>query len=99
MRTYRLAIVGTGASINNHADAVAHVGNRAQLVAAVDLDEAKVRAFSEKHSIPQYFTDPGKMLNVVQPDLVHIVTPHWTHLPLTIQCLEAGAWVYCEKPL
>src|SRR5690606_24333380 len=22
-----------------------------------------------------------------------------THLPLIRQCLEAGAWVYCEKPL
>jgi predicted dehydrogenase len=30
---------------------------------------------------------------------VHIVTPPATHTPLTLQCLEAGAWVYCEKPL
>ncbi|HEX6386590.1 MAG TPA: Gfo/Idh/MocA family oxidoreductase, partial [Anaerolineae bacterium] len=29
----------------------------------------------------------------------HIVTPPGTHFPLTIDCLEAGAWVYCEKPL
>jgi predicted dehydrogenase len=35
----------------------------------------------------------------VQPDLVHIVTPPGTHLDLAVKSLEAGAWVYCEKPL
>src|SRR5689334_22128947 len=99
MKSYRTVIVGTGASVNNHTEAVAFVGERAELVAAVDLDEAKVKGFCEKHNIPNYFTDVGKMLEIVRPDLVHIVTPHWTHLPLVIQCLEAGAWVFCEKPL
>jgi predicted dehydrogenase len=39
------------------------------------------------------------MLSAVQPDLVHIITPTGTHFDLTMESLEAGAWVYCEKPL
>ncbi len=39
------------------------------------------------------------MLAAEQPDLVHIVTPPGTHFDLTVESLEAGAWVYCEKPL
>jgi predicted dehydrogenase len=35
----------------------------------------------------------------VKPDLVHVLTPPDSHFPLILQCLEAGAWVYCEKPL
>ncbi|MBX3082750.1 MAG: Gfo/Idh/MocA family oxidoreductase [Anaerolineae bacterium] len=99
MNTYRIAIIGTGASINNHVEAIRAVGDRVQVVAAVDVDEARVKAFADKFTVPRYFTDAADMLAAVKPDLVHIVTPPATHMPLAIQCLEAGAWVYCEKPL
>jgi predicted dehydrogenase len=99
MKTYRIAIVGTGASIGNHVGAVRDVGERAQLVAAVDVNEDRVRAVCAENNIPQWFTDVGEMLSAVKPDLVHIVTPNATHFPLTLQCLDAGAWVFCEKPL
>jgi predicted dehydrogenase len=39
------------------------------------------------------------MLATVQPDLVHILTPPGTHFELCVECMEAGSWVYCEKPL
>jgi predicted dehydrogenase len=99
MKPYRIAIIGTGQSIGNHLTAVRAVGNRAELVAAVDLDEARVRAISQEHGIPHWYTDASSMLTAVQPDLVHIVTPPATHKALAIECMEAGAWVYCEKPL
>jgi predicted dehydrogenase len=99
MQPYRIAIIGTGASIKNHVEAIHAVGDRVQVVAAVDLDEARVKAFAEQHAIPRCFTDTGEMLTATRPDLVHIVTPPATHLPLSVQCLEGGAWVYCEKPL
>ena len=39
------------------------------------------------------------MLAHEQPELVCIVTPPSTHKALSIECMQAGAWVYCEKPL
>lgn len=99
MKQHRVAIIGTGNSVGNHLDALRYVGERAELVAAVDVDETRVKAFAETNQIPHWFTNASEMLNTVHPDLVCIVTPPATHLPLSAECLEAGAWVYCEKPL
>jgi predicted dehydrogenase len=32
-------------------------------------------------------------------DLVHVCTPPQSHREVSVQCMEAGAWVLCEKPL
>ncbi|MCI0395243.1 MAG: Gfo/Idh/MocA family oxidoreductase [Chloroflexi bacterium] len=99
MKQYRIAIIGTGNAVGSHIEAVRQAGERAELAAAVDLDESRVQAICRQHAIPRWYTDTAQMLAEVQPDLVHIVTPPATHLPLALACLEAGAWVYCEKPL
>ncbi|MEP7287501.1 MAG: Gfo/Idh/MocA family oxidoreductase [Chloroflexota bacterium] len=99
MRQVRVAIIGTGSSIGNHLDALHSLGDAVDLVAAVDVDEARVKAFADQNQIPHWFTNATEMLNAIHPDLVCIVTPPATHLALTLECLEAGAWVHCEKPL
>ncbi len=95
----RIAIIGTGNIITSHVAAINAVGERAQLVAAADLDEARVAAVCAEHHIPRWYTDVRQMLAAEQPDLVHIATPPASHKSLIIDCLEAGAWVFCEKPL
>ncbi|NLX11116.1 MAG: Gfo/Idh/MocA family oxidoreductase, partial [Chloroflexi bacterium] len=74
-------------------------GDRVEVVAAVDIDAARLDAFCEQYRIPAAYADPGAMLAAARPDLVHICTPPGTHLAQILACLEAGAWVYCEKPL
>jgi predicted dehydrogenase len=99
MPPVRAAIIGTGNSVGNHLVAYETMADRVQLVAAVDIQEARVRAVCDQHGIPHAYTDVGEMLRQEQPDLVSIVTPPALHKPQIIECLEAGAWVYCEKPL
>jgi predicted dehydrogenase len=95
----RVAIIGTGQSIGNHLEALRALQDRAELVAMVDLDGARVRNLAQQHEVPAAYTDADEMLRSEKPDLVHIVTPPATHLPLTLAALQAGAWVLCEKPL
>lgn len=99
MKPYRIAIVGTGSSVNNHLSAIAALGERVELVAAVDISEARVKAIAQQYDIPHAYTSVSEMLAAQQPDLVSIITPPAFHKELAIECLEAGAWVYCEKPL
>jgi predicted dehydrogenase len=99
MKTYRVAIIGTGAIINSHLEAIREAGDRVELVAAVDTDEAKLKNFCEQQGVARGFTNTTEMLAAVQPDLVHILTPPFTHYDLCLECMDAGAWVYCEKPL
>jgi predicted dehydrogenase len=95
----RAAIIGTGSSVSNHLTAARALAERVELVAAVDVHEARVKAVCAEHNIPRWYVDAAAMLNAEQPDLVCIVTPPSTHKALAITCLEAGAWVWCEKPL
>ena len=99
MKQYKVAIIGTGDFAPAHYNALAAAGDRVEIAAAVDINEAAVHAFCTAHQIPQWFTDTEQMLSTVQPDLVHIVSPPGTHRELAVASLYAGAWVYCEKPL
>jgi predicted dehydrogenase len=98
-KRHRLAIIGTGTSVGNHLEAYDNVRDRVELVAAVDINEARLREVAQANGIPRIYTDVSRMLAAEKPDLVSIITPPATHKDLAIQCMEAGAWVYCEKPL
>lgn len=99
MTQTRVAIIGTGGISGAHLGAWEHVGDRVKPVAAVDIDKARVEAFAAKNGISAVYTDAAEMLATEKPDLVHICTPPSFHFPIIEQCLEAGAWVFCEKPL
>jgi predicted dehydrogenase len=99
MKQYRAAIIGTGSSVGNHLNALRQFQDRVELVAAVDIEEARVKAFCEQNGVTRWYTNATDMLSATQPDLVCIVTPPGTHLDLTLESLRAGAWVNCEKPL
>lgn len=97
MNPHRVALIGTGAIASSHVEALAHEP-RAELIAAVDINQDAVTAFSQAHKLKSY-TDVAEMLETEKPDLVHVCTPPQLHAALSIQCMAAGAWVLCEKPL
>ena len=99
MKQYRTVFLGTGNVVNNHLSAVATAGERIELVGAMDLNAERVQAVCEANDIPRWYTDVEQMLAETEPDLVHILTPPYTHFAQIEQCLRAGAHVYCEKPL
>lgn len=95
----RTAIVGTGGIARSHAQAIQELADQVELVAAVDVDPRRLDDFREQHGVPAGYTDIREMLERERPDLVHIATPPALHVDLSIQALQAGAWVLCEKPL
>jgi predicted dehydrogenase len=97
-RVVRLAILGTGRMADFHAERFREVAN-CQILAAVDVDQARVAAFCEKHGIPSAYTNLEDVLARADIDGVSNVTPDAFHAPLSIKCLEAGKHVLCEKPL
>ena len=99
MSKHRIAIIGTGNSVNNHLHAIHAINDRVELVAAVDINKERVESFCAENNIPNSYTSVAEMLSTEKPDIVSIITPSATHKDLTIECLDAGAWVFCEKPL
>ncbi|GLW64077.1 oxidoreductase [Actinomadura rubrobrunea] len=98
-RKARVAIVGTGGIARIcHLPALRAERARAEVVAAMDVDAARVEAFCAEHEIPAAYTDLDRMLEEARPDLVHVCTPPAAHAAQVVACLNAGAWVLCEKP-
>jgi len=97
-RIVRIAVIGTGGMANFHAESFLKIP-ACRIVAACDVDAARVKAFAEKHKIPQTFTSAEDLLAGVEFDAVTIVTPDAFHAPVALLCLKAGKHVLCEKPL
>lgn len=98
MAPVRLLVLGTGGMANTHAMNFATIPD-VQLVAAVDVDPAKVRAFAARHDIPNTFTSLDEALAWGEFDAVTNVTPDRAHHPTTLPLIAAGKHVMCEKPL
>jgi predicted dehydrogenase len=97
-RPVRAAIVGTGNIARVHANALHELADEVQIVAAADIDDARLRAFCDSHGIPRAYGDIGELLEEARPGLVHVCTPPQLHHPQTLSCLRAGASVLVEKP-
>ncbi|MFI0895496.1 Gfo/Idh/MocA family protein [Streptomyces sp. NPDC020983] len=94
----RVAVVGTGSIAGIHAQSLAALGGRAEIVAAADLDRERLDAFCEQWRVPGRFTGLDELLAQARPDLVHLCTPPGLHREQALVCLAAGVPVLCEKP-
>lgn len=97
-RTLRAAIIGTGAIAHAHAQAIADLGDRIELVAVVDVDAARAEEFATRFGAGAVYTSAEELFAAEPLDLVHVCTPPLTHVPLAIQALRAGVPALIEKP-
>jgi predicted dehydrogenase len=94
----RAAIVGTGAIATSHAEAVRAEGDRIELVAVVDVDEARAAAFAQQWGVPGVHGDLEALLDAEELDVVFVCTPPRSHVPLALEALAADVHVLVEKP-
>ncbi len=97
-RSYRAAIVGTGAIAAAHAQALSGSGGRACLVAVADVDLERAKTFADNWNVPVAYPGLPELLREQEVDLVHLCTPPGLHAPLALECLQAGATALVEKP-
>ncbi len=67
--------------------------------AIADLDEEKLKSFSQEYSVPHSFKDYRELLQLKELDVVSVALPNFLHCPVTIEALEAGKDVLVEKPM
>ncbi|MGW4061255.1 Gfo/Idh/MocA family protein [Amycolatopsis sp. NPDC004747] len=94
----RVAVVGTGAIAESHRTAFEAHHEDVDIVAAADVDEARVAAFCAGTAHAKPYHDLDSLLAEQEPDLVSICTPPSLHVEQTKKALASGAWVWCEKP-
>jgi predicted dehydrogenase len=99
MSRIRTIVLGTGNIANSHAKGFLEQSAHYEVVACVDVDAARAETFATKHGIPRFATDFTQALAEHRPDFVDICTPPQFHAALSIQAMEAGCDVLCEKPI
>lgn len=94
----RILILGTGAMAERHVHFFGEI-EACRVVAAVDIAEERVKAFSAEHGIPQYFTELDAAIAWGGFDAVSNITPDSVHHPTVMRLVETGKPILCEKPL
>jgi predicted dehydrogenase len=99
MTLLKAAIIGGGnITDNNHIPALKQLSDQVELVAVCGRELAKARALADKHGIAHAFASTSEMYRECVPDLVVICTPNNLHYPQTMEALQQGCHVFCEKP-
>lgn len=97
----RAGVIGMGHIGNLHAR-IYQGDSLANLVAVCDRDAERARAAGERLGVP-YFTSAEAMLSAEKFDVVSVATGGFEyssdHYEPTMQALEAGCSVLCEKPI
>jgi predicted dehydrogenase len=97
----KVAVVGTGNISPSHIRAYQALGDRCTIVALCDLTPTKAEALARElglDGVTVYASHP-EVIARGDIDLVSVCTPPSTHEPISVDFLEAGINVLCEKPM
>jgi len=99
MDKLRIGVLGTGIIIRGSHVLTLQDHPRAELVAAGNLHAESLNRLAADFHIPKVYTDFAEMAADPDIDAVVIGLPNYLHAPVTIQMLQAGKHVLCEKPM
>ena len=98
MDRVKVALVGAGSMANLvHYPSLSEI-ERAEMVAACDLKEDRVRSTAERFDIPGTYTDYRQMIEEVKPEAVYVIMPPHHLFDIVTDCLSRGLHVFIEKP-
>ena len=89
-------IIGCGRIAERHA---LHISKQGRLKAVCDIDVEKARLFGEKYGIPYYTSHEELLSNETGIDVISVCTPNGLHAKHTMDSLNSGCHVICEKPM
>lgn len=99
MGKLRYGIIGTGGISPKHLNGYSALGDEVEIKAACDIDERKLKERSDHYSIEKRFVNYKDLLADKEIDFVSVCLPNYLHALVTIEALEAGKHVHCEKPM
>ena len=100
-----IALIGCGVIGSKHIEGFIENVEKLTLTALCDplQSRAEEKANEYKKKIPDadiaIFSDYREMLSKKRPDIVTVATGSGKHKEITLDCLNAGCHVICEKPL
>ena len=101
MAKLRVGIIGCGGIANSkHMSALKDI-KEVEMVAFCDIILEKAQKAVKEYGTPdaKAYEDYKELLKDESIDVVHVCTPNRSHSFITIDALESGKHVMCEKPM
>lgn len=101
METVRIGIIGCGGIANGkHMPSLKNI-RQAEMVAFCDIIPERAQKAAKQYGTPdaKVYTDYRELLADPSVSVVHVCTPNRSHSFITVDALEAGKDVMCEKPM
>lgn len=98
MELLQVGVIGTGAIGKTHIARLTHQVTGARVVAVSDIDQQAAREVAQQYGAKCY--EKGEDL-ILDPDVQAVVVCSWdpTHEQYVLAAIDAGKFVFCEKPL
>ena len=93
----RIGTVGTNFIVDGFFDAISRTEN-AEVVVIYSRAEETAQAFAAKHNLTKWHTDREAFLNDPEIDVVYVASPNSLHYQWSLDALNSGKGVICEKP-
>ncbi|HJI47633.1 MAG TPA: Gfo/Idh/MocA family oxidoreductase [Oscillospiraceae bacterium] len=100
-RIVKIGIIGCGGIANGkHMPSLKKIKN-VQMVAFCDIIEERAVKAAEEYGVEgaKVYTDYKELLKDRDIEVVHVCTPNRSHAFISIDAMEAGKHVMCEKPM
>lgn len=98
-KVFRIGLIGCGDIAEEWHIPTLERSSRGKIVGVCDADGKKAEATREKHGLSMACTDYRELLQNPEIDAVVVATPPWIAPKITVDALESGKHVLCEKPM
>ncbi|MFR9669247.1 MAG: Gfo/Idh/MocA family oxidoreductase [Rikenellaceae bacterium] len=98
-RKLRIGIVGTGSRGMYHINHLKMMSDQVEVVALCDNYEPSLQQAAAEYPAAKTFSDYRFLLELKEVEAVIIATPLFAHAPITLDALDAGKHVFCEKSM
>ena len=102
MKKLKIGIIGCGGIANGkHMPSLKKLSDKAEMVAFCDIIVERAEEAKKNYGTPdaKVYADYKELLADPTIDVVHVCTPNRSHSFITVDALEAGKHVMCEKPM
>lgn len=96
----KIGIIGAGRIGKVHLESISYHVKNATVVAMADpFMNDETEAFIKGFGVKKIYTDYKEIINDAEIDAVLVCSSTDTHAPISIEAINAGKHVFCEKPL
>lgn len=95
----KIGIIGAGRIGRVHAEGIRNSTNAYVKAIADPMMNESIKEWGSKLSIDTFYTDYQEILNDPDIDAVFVCSPTDLHAGISIEAIEAGKHVFCEKPI